>query len=169
MSNDEALTKEQLDCLCEMLNIGAGNAAKELTRILGSCVVVTLYDARRRMGGLADIILPETISLNGNRHGPYHCAEPAITHLLGELQAMGVERRDLVAKMVGGARMFRGVNELLLSVGEQNIRSILQLLNSERITLVGEDVGGHIGRSVEFYLETGSLIVKVIRKEQREI
>ena len=135
---------------------------------LGSCVVVTLYDARRRIGGFAHIMLPETNNFNGRHHGAYQYADTAIQRLVDELQSMGVDRRDVVAKITGGARMFTDDGESITAIGDQNIRSVLQSLESERIPLVGEDVGGQHGRSVEFRLDSGRLIVKSI-EEYREI
>jgi len=42
-------------------------------------------------------------------------------------------------------------------------------LRRERIPLIGEDVGGHHGRTVKFELNSGRLLVKAIGKTDREI
>ena len=52
---------------------------------------------------------------------------------------------------------------------EQNILSIRHILRGEQIPLVGEDTGGHHGRSVEFHLDSGRVIVTAIGKEDREV
>lgn len=135
---------------------------------LGSCVVVTLYDTKRKIGGLAHIMLPDSNSLNGY-HAPYHCADTAIAALLDGLWSKGAVRRDVVAKLVGGAQMFPSSEGLNTGVGEQNIISVTHILSREQIPLVGEDTGGHHGRNVEFYLDRGKLIVKAIGKEVRKI
>ena len=135
---------------------------------LGSCVVVTLHDTKRKIGGLAHIMLPDSNSLNGLRP-PYQCADTAIAALLNGLQSKGVMRRAVVAKMVGGAQMFACDEDSSTGIGEQNIISIKHILSRERIPLIGEDTGGRYGRNVEFYLDSGKVVVKAIGREAREI
>src|ERR1700730_10530533 len=72
---------------------------------IGSCVVVTLYDRQRKIGGVAHIMLPDSASVRGPR-GSYHCADTAIVVLREGLRSRGAHPDDLVAKMAGGARMF---------------------------------------------------------------
>jgi len=135
---------------------------------LGSCVAVALYDPQRRIGGLAHIMLPDSVSLNGH-HGPYRCVNTAIATLLKKLRARGVTNRDIVAKIVGGARMFASYDGSETGIGDQNIVSVKHLLTREGIRLIGEDTGGHRGRSVEFHLDSGKLTVMVIGEEDKEI
>jgi len=135
---------------------------------LGSCVVVTLYDTKWKLGGLAHIMLPDSNSLNGY-HPPYKCADTAIATLIKELRSMRANPRDMVAKLVGGAKMFLSSEDSSPGIGEQNIISVKHILSREQIPLVGKSTGGNYGRSVEFYLDSGKLIVKAIGKEVKEI
>jgi chemotaxis protein CheD len=135
---------------------------------LGSCVAVILYDAQRRIGGLAHIMLPDSASVHGRRTS-YQCADTAIATLLKRLRSNGAARQDIVAKIVGGARMFSFYEDSNTSIGEQNIRSVRHILRTEQIPLVGEDTGGRHGRSVEFHLDSGRVIVTAIGKEDREV
>jgi len=54
-------------------------------------------------------------------------------------------------------------------IGKQNVVSVKRILRRERIALIGEDTGGHHGRSVEFHLDSGRVIVMAIGREEREI
>jgi chemotaxis protein CheD len=135
---------------------------------LGSCVVVILYDAGRRIGGLAHVMLPDSASVRGRRPS-YQCADTAIATLLKRLRSNGAARQDIVAKIVGGARMFSCYDGSDTGIGEQNILSVRHILRKEGIPLVGEDTGGHHGRSVEFHLDSGRVIVTAIGKEDREV
>lgn len=132
---------------------------------LGSCVAVILYDTQKRIGGLAHITLPYA----GRRRTLYQYADTAIDALLKEMLNMGATRQNIVAKMVGGARMFASYEENSKGIGEQNILSIKDILKGEKIPLTGKDIGGHHGRSLEFHLNSGRVIVKAIEKEDREI
>ena len=65
--------------------------------------------------------------------------------------------------------MFSTYAEFPAGIGEQNVKSIRRLLERERIPLIGFDVGGKHGRSVEFYLDSGRVVVKAFGREDREI
>lgn len=140
---------------------------------IGSCVAVTIYDFKRKIGGLAHIMLPDSYDIRTlNPLTPnlkYKCADTAIAALLEELKGNGAIRQDMVAKMIGGAKMFSSYDDSESGVGTQNIRSIKQILKKERIPLIAEDVGGHHGRNIEFHLDSGKVIVRAMGKEDREI
>ena len=152
----------------------------------GSCVVVVLYDARRKVGGLAHVMLPEEYKDEGGRMkdegkdkvsdssliphpSPFMNASTAIPAILEEMLKKGCSRRNITAKIAGGAKMFSSYAEFPAGIGEQNVKSIRQLLERERIPLTGFDVGGRHGRSLEFYLDSGRVVVKAFGKEDREI
>jgi len=135
---------------------------------LGSCVVVTLYDTERKLGGLAHIMLPDSISLNGS-HPPYKCADTAIATLIKELRSMRATPRNIVAKLVGGAKMFLSSDDFGPGIGGQNITSVKQILKRKRIPVIAENTGGNYGRSVEFYLDSGKVMVRAIGREDKEI
>jgi len=135
---------------------------------LGSCVVLTLYDTERKLGGLAHIMLPDSISLNGY-HPPYKCADTAIATLIRELRSRRATPRNMVAKLVGGAKMFLSSDDSSPGVGGQNIISIKLILKRRRIPVIAENTGGNYGRSVEFYLDSGKVMVRAIGREDKEI
>jgi len=135
---------------------------------LGSCVVVTLYDNDLKLGGMAHIMLPDSNSLNGY-HPPYQCADTAVATLMKELRSMRASPQNVVAKLVGGAKMFLSSGDSSPGIGEQNIVSVKRVLKRERIPIIGENTGSSYGRSVEFYLDSGKVIVKAIGQEVKEI
>lgn len=168
--------------------MGEGVVAGEphiiLSSGLGSCVVVTIYDAKHKIGGLAHIMLPnrmrnEKKEEQKNPHSEvsipksaflspqYMCADTAIATLLEELRSLGAVH--LVAKIVGGAQMYSSYEDSNHGIGKQNISSIKHILKRERIPIIGEDVGGHHGRNVEFYLDSGKVIVRAIGKGDKRI
>jgi len=135
---------------------------------VGSCVVVALYDAKLRLGGLAHVMLPYSNNLNSH-HPPYQCADTAIATLIKELRTMRASPRDMVAKLVGGAKMFLSGDDFSPGIGEQNIASVKHILEQKQIPVIGENTGGNYGRSVEFYLDSGKVMVKAIGREDKEI
>lgn len=144
---------------------------------IGSCVVVALYDTKLKVGGLAHIALPDS-RMRGTVRGsksqctgytmPYQCADTAIAALLEGLGNRGSSRSNIVARMAGGARMFPSYSDTSTGIGEQNIVSIMRLLEKEHIPIMGLDVGGNHGRNVEFCLDSGRIIVTALEKEDKE-
>ena len=139
-----------------------------LSEGLGSCVVVIIYDTRWKIGGLAHIMLPDSSQLDRQRP-PYHCADTAIATLLQKLCDKGAARQNMVFKMVGGAQMFAGSNGSGPEIGRQNIASIKQIMEQEKVPLIGEDTGGNCGRKVEFHLDSGRVIVRGVGRERVEL
>ena len=155
-----------------VVGMGEGVVAKPTHVVsclgLGSCVALILYDTRRKVGGVAHIMLPFFKGAN-NLHTPYQFADTAIATLLEELGSRGICRQDIVAKMAGGARMFACDNGSLPGIGQQNTTSIKNILAMEGIPLVSKDIGGNYGRSIQFHLDSGKVIVTAVGKKAREI
>ncbi len=112
---------------------------------LGSCVALILHDARRSIGGLAHIMLPESRGAPTDRPGKF--ADTALAVLVSEMEALGSTRGSMVAKLVGGASMF-AYSGTSLNIGERNVEAIRSLLQGQRLRIDGEETGGKVGRSV---------------------
>lgn len=128
-----------------------------MTPALGSCVGVALWDAYRRRGGLAHVMLPTPG--DGARGGNLdRFASEAIPAMASAL-ADGMAVRRLVAKIVGGAAMFRG-DSRLAGVGDRNVEEVRDQLALLRIPILAEDTGGSHARTVELHLDTGLVVVR---------
>jgi len=140
---------------------------------LGSCVALALYDVKHGFGGMAHVLLPASSEYKSGKTGvfsPYLYADTAIDALLKELRYQNeTSLPNVVAKIIGGARMFSVYNGDSTGIGDQNILQIRNLLKRSLIPLIGEDIGGSHGRSVEFYLDSGRVVIKALEKEDREI
>ncbi len=79
--------------------------------------------------------------------------------------AAGANKRRLVAKIAGGARMFevKGMSGIG-NVGERNAIASRKKLKQLGIPLVAEDTGLNFGRTVELYPETGEFYIKAVGK-----
>jgi len=134
---------------------------------LGSCVGICLYDPESKIGGLAHIMLPEN---NDKSTNPKKYADSAIALMIDELLKKGANSEHLVAKIAGGASMFKmPENSFIGSIGINNVHKVREVLNNYHITVIGEDVFGDYGRTVDFFLETGKLKIKSLGHEDKEI
>jgi len=117
-----------------------------LTTVLGSCISACLYDPVAKVGGLNHFLLAEPGSGDTDvsslqRYGVY-----AMEVLINAMMAMGATRSNLKARIYGGASLRDGFRD----IGATNALFARRFLRDERIALVGEDVGGHGARRVEF-------------------
>ena len=141
---------DQASVNAQMAMIGIGEyrvgSFQMVTIGLGSCIGLTLYDDRQRVGAMVHIMLPDSA---GRKDRPGKYADTAVPLLLQELDALGCKNRNIVAKMAGGASMFEyfGAN---LNIGERNAEKVREFLAREHIRLAAEDIGGKVGRSVTF-------------------
>ncbi len=133
---------------------------------LGSCLAITLYDAKRQLGGLAHTLLPE-LRPNLAQQRLTKFVDQAIRLMAERLEGEGAVREDLEAKIVGGANMFEPLYPTAeMTIGERNAASARQILPQLGIPLTAEEVGGHHGRTVEFDLATGAVLVRSVRLGQ---
>jgi len=138
-----------------------------LRTILGSCVGICLYDRENKIGGLAHIMLPEN---NDKSSNPKKYADSAIALMIDELLKKGANSEHLVAKIAGGASMFKmPENSFIGSIGINNVQKVREILNQYHISIISEDVFGDYGRTVDFFLETGKLKIKSLGREDKEI
>jgi chemotaxis protein CheD len=138
---------------------------------LGSCVGVTLYDERRKIGGMVHVMLPSTELAKGENFNRSKFADSAVPDLLNQMIKSGADQRRLVAKLAGGAQMFNLGNgtDPLLKIGARNVEACKKALAALKITIVAEDTGGSWGRTVELFCETGLLEVRAIGRTKTHI
>ena len=136
---------------------------------LGSCCGVVIYDEINKIAGLVHILLSES-KTDKNLSNRAKFADTGIEDLLQRVLALGAVRRNLVAKIAGGAQMFafKSDNDML-RVGDRNVEATKAKLQELHIPILAEDTGKNSGRTIEFYPETGELLVKSVGKTPYKI
>ena len=136
---------------------------------LGSCLAVALYDPELRLGALGHMLLP-TGPTRGGEGTETKYVDLGIRRMISALGEAGADPARLVAKTAGGANMFEAEYQTLISgIGSRNARSARQVLNAVGVPLLAEDVGGNRGRTVEFDLASGTVIVYCAHEPPRRI
>jgi chemotaxis protein CheD len=151
-----------LAVITEQTNVGMGEivvaqAPVHLTAVLGSCVGVAMYSARKRLGGLAHVVLPRA---NGPVTNPGKFADTAVPYLLGLMERKGALRSELVIKIAGGACMFGKGGPL--QIGDANAEVVMEILKREGLRIAGQDIGGTQGRRVSLDCATGELHIDCV-------
>jgi chemotaxis protein CheD len=137
-----------------------------LRSVLGSCVSVCLYDNVTKIGGMTHILLPDSLESKTKTFKPGKFADTAIKTTLKHMGWAGASKRDIVAKIAGGSNMIDQAQTF--AMGKKNINASRETLKDEGIRILAEDVGGKLGRHVEFYTDSGTVEVK-LRKENAEL
>jgi chemotaxis receptor (MCP) glutamine deamidase CheD len=139
--------------------IGGVHASERPTVIktlLGSCVGVCLHDPAAGVGGMNHFMLPHG---DGAGDDALRFGVHAMDCLIGSIMKVGGDRRRLVAKVFGGARML-ALKGHLGNVPQQNIAFVSEFLETEGIPILSSDVGGHHARHVHFHTGSGRAFVK---------
>ena len=108
--------------------------------LLGSCVAVCLFDPIKRIGGMNHIFLPGKADFN-NFNAPARYGINAMELLINRILNIGGKRRNLVAKVFGGANMLPDISEAN-GVGRKNIDFTIEFMKNESIDIVSWDMGG---------------------------
>ncbi len=136
---------------------------------LGSCVGVVLYDPIVKKCGMVHVMLPDSKAITNNQNVAKF-ADTGIEECLRRVLALGAKKERLVAKIAGGAQMFSiNTNNAMLRVGDRNVEAVRKKLGELNIPILAADTGDSYGRTVIFYPETGSYLIRAIGKEPKTI
>ncbi|AWK50911.1 chemotaxis protein CheD [Clostridium beijerinckii] len=129
---------------------------------LGSCIGIALYDKILKVAGLAHIMLPDSTQFKNNTN-PMKFADLAIPLLIEKMEEQGCKKRNLIAKIAGGASMFNFSDKSIISdIGKRNAEAVKKTLKDKLIPIVAEETGGNKGRTMILQASDGKVILKVV-------
>ena len=127
-----------------------------VTTVLGSCVSVCLWDSKLRVGGINHYLLP---LWNGEGLSTPKYGNVAIEKLISGMLNLGCRKPHLIAKVFGGAALWKN-QPGLLRVGDRNVALAQDILQEHKIPIVGSDLLGEQGRKLIFNTESGSVLMR---------
>ena len=135
-----------------------------ITTVLGSCISACIRDPVLRVGGMNHFMLPEDNSgrdmavsapvVLSTRYGSY-----AMESLINQLLKLGGLRERLEIKIFGGGRVLSAMTD----IGARNIDFVRSYLDTERLGIVAQDVGGEQPRKVVYFPTDGKARVRRLR------
>lgn len=142
-----------------------------VTTVLGSCVSITMYNSRLKVGAICHGMLPRWVE---GRHGGGKCDERfryvdySIRYMVEAFRSFGIAPRETEVKLFGGADMFSSDDndKRYTSVGRQNIMTALEVTEEEGLVVRKKDIGGTRGRKLHFYLHTGAVFLKRLKPSE---
>lgn len=142
------------------------------TYALGSCIGICLYDSYKKVGALGHIMLPTARNEEDAKYKKFRFANTCVPYMVTEMVKLGCNKRTIIAKIAGGATMFKLVNanranpagSTFNKIGAQNIEAVKSALVKEGIKIVDEDTGADYARTVFFDTSNGEVTVKSCNK-----
>lgn len=142
-----------------------------LHTLLGSCISITLWHPKKKIGGMCHFTLPDhpkIKSINSKPNGRY--AEGAMELFKIATGKHGTLITEYQAKIFGGGNMMRSVGDNVDdTVGTRNSAAAMQLLMQDDVEILVAHVGEFGHRRIVFDILTGEVWVKHQTSEDKNI
>ena len=145
-----------------------GGGLTRISTLLGSCVSITLWHPRKRIGGMCHFMMTERPRTSGATLDGRYAAE-AFDMFLRHVGQANTHPSEYQAKLFGGANMFRNGGGGSMDIGARNIEYARQLLDSQKIALVARHVAGSGRRKLHFDLWSGHVWLAFPEGQDAEI
>lgn len=145
-----------------------GDAGYRVRTLLGSCVSITLWHPRLRVGAMSHFLLPgrrgehpraRQRAASADKPGMY--AADAMDLMLSGLQGLGVAGAQCEAKIFGGGAMFPRSSKVR-DIGLQNGDCARALLQAHGIHVVSESLFGEGHRQLIFTIRSGEVLSRQV-------
>lgn len=130
-----------------------------ITYALGSCIGVTVYDPKVRVGGLLHFMLPDSsINLNKAKETPAMFADTGIPLLFKLCYRLGAVKSRMIVKVAGAAK--NSGNTDYFQIGQRNITAMRKIFWRNNVLIESEDTGGSLNRTLQLDISTGRVVIK---------
>jgi chemotaxis protein CheD len=138
-------------------------AGVRLRTVLGSCIALTLWHRRRRIGGMCHYMLPSRARVRDVADLDGRYGDEALGLLEREAARFGTRLAEYEVKLFGGASMFGSLRvagaavPAFGSVPERNVEQARLLVARHGLKVRAESLGGLAHRQVVFDIESGDV------------
>jgi chemotaxis protein CheD len=119
---------------------------------IGSCVAVVAYDAAKKTGAMAHIMLPGEAPAGKEGVEKTKYAVNAIDAIVSKMSQLGSASANIKVAVVGGANVLQKVDD---TICESNIKSTIEHLKEKHLEIVGEATGGTGRRNIWLDIDEG--------------
>jgi len=137
-----------------------GEKSAVISTILGSCLSITMFNARLGIGGICHALLPNDSELKKGKE--FHFVDGSISYMLNEFEKTGIKRNEIEVKVFGGANINDTAHKK--TVGQANIEAALTIISGNDLKVLTYDFGGTLGRKIIFYTHTRRVLLKKLEK-----
>ncbi len=130
------------------------------TYALGSCVGVIVFDPISKAGGILHLMLPDSsISPDKAQKQPAMFADTGLPLLFKAMLGVRGDRSRMRLFTAGGASVLNGADPF--KIGERNSTAVDKFLRANGYSVVGQDLGGNVNRTVHLEVGTGKVSMKM--------
>lgn len=155
---------EPARCYLKPGELFVGEESTLVETLLGSCVAVSLFSPRYRLGAVCHSLLPSCRRENPCRtdcRDTPRFVDCSIRRMLEWFLERGIKQREIVVKLFGGSDLLAGPEGSgSKGIGRQNIDRAIAVIAEEGLLLSTSDVGGGRGRKILFKTYTGEVFLK---------
>ncbi len=138
----------------------------------GAGVIICMYDIEAHIGGMAHVLIPETLIKNFKDHKDHSediiaCAKAPLENLIKEMKFKGAGKKRINIRLSGGATIMNDDFDM----GLKNVVFAQNEIIEKGLKLISQDVGGENCRRVNFFPYTGRMEKFPLRREsdQKEL
>ena len=129
-----------------------------ITYSLGSCIGVTIYDRKAKVGGMLHFQLPSSKSnIERAQENPFLFADSGMKALVRWLRSLGSSISNVEIKMAGGAQIMDDAK--VFAIGKRNYAAIREVLWKNGLFIENEDIGGRHARALKLCMADGRVVV----------
>ncbi|WP_286269760.1 chemotaxis protein CheD [Thalassotalea hakodatensis] len=143
-----------------------GSSPCKIKTLLGSCVAVTVWHQRLKIGGMCHYLIahPEGLTEYQPHIASYKYGEDALEFLSQKMRAHA-NMNEYKLALYGGANMY--TRKASPSIGDKNVSLAKQWIKKNKLTVEEEDVLENICRTITLDLDTGEVYLRRYQQESR--
>ncbi|HSI60603.1 MAG TPA: chemotaxis protein CheD [Ideonella sp.] len=136
-----------------------GDHRHEIRTVLGSCVSITLWHPRLRIGAMSHFLLSHNSTRHASQVLDARYGEGALRLMLRELRRWDVNPAECGAKIFGGGNMFPEQHKgaAAIDIGRRNGEAARTLLQAQGIAILSESLFGEGHRQIVFDVANGDV------------
>jgi chemotaxis protein CheD len=152
------------------LNPGESHLARTPTVIrtlLGSCVGISFWSARLRIGALCHAQLPKAPAGGMGTLPPsvgHRYVDFAIRDFVRRFEELGADRSQMEVKMFGGADVLLVSDPATATIGRMNCEMARRVVEEEGLRVLASSLGGVCGLNIKFDTRTGEVWVRRLHR-----
>lgn len=133
--------------------------------VLGSCVSITMYCRRLKIGIMTHCMLPNSQESVHQGENCMKYVDCAVIYLNKKFTELNISKQETEVKLFGGSDMFMA-GENAATVGQRNVNASRSMLEHMGYIIAASDTGGGFTRKIYFSIETGTVYQRKISRMQ---
>jgi chemotaxis protein CheD len=141
-----------------------GEQPAKVITVLGSCVSVTLFNRRLRIGAMCHGVMPHCRKVKKCHElceDAFKYVDCSVHYMIARLRSYVCTDSEIEVKLFGGADTLSSRKEN--TVGSMNVKMALEIISHEHLRISAADVGDSFGRKIIFLTHTGDVYLKRLK------